>query len=178
LVPDPVLSLLTVQSKAVVAVITRVEGTSYRKVGTEMVICADGAAVGNLTNGCIEADLALQATRVLADGRPLCLRYGAGSPFFDIRLPCGGAIRVTLFLAPSDQTLRDLTCVLQGRGAMSLVFAPAGGSALRPGPCTGWRTAISRSAFRPIFAFWILARGRRPYSFHSWRVLRDTGSCY
>lgn len=123
---------------AVLAVITGVIGASARSPGAMMCLCADGPATGSLTNGCIEADLALHAVAVRSTGHPVHLRYGQGSPFFDIRLPCGGGLDVSLFPAPSGQTLADIACLSACRGAAALEFDPQGGARLRPGRPTGW----------------------------------------
>lgn len=123
---------------AVLAVISGVHGASARSPGAMMCLCAEGPATGSLTNGCIEADLALHAGAVRSGGRPVHLRYGQGSPFFDIRLPCGGGLDVSLFPAPSGQALADIACLATSRGAAALEFGPQGAARLRPGQPTGW----------------------------------------
>jgi xanthine dehydrogenase accessory factor len=64
-----------------------------RPVGAQMVVTTD-RRWGFLSGGCIEADVASHARAALLDGQPRQLAYGRGSPFFDIRLPCGGRIDV------------------------------------------------------------------------------------
>ncbi|WP_323715951.1 XdhC family protein [Paracoccus aminovorans] len=81
------------------AVVTGVDGPHYRNPGAFMAFAADGRAAGQLTSGCIERDLALHAIDVAATGRPKTLRYGAGSPYVDLQLPCGGALEVSLLRA-------------------------------------------------------------------------------
>ena len=51
---------------------------------------ADGSFVGSLSGGCIENAVVAEACEALADGRGRIVRFGAGSPYLDIRLPCGG----------------------------------------------------------------------------------------
>lgn len=80
----------------VLAVITGVEGPHYRNPGTIMAFPAAGGAVGQLSSGCVEADLALHAREIAAAGGVRRLRYGAGSPFRDLVLPCGGGLDVAL----------------------------------------------------------------------------------
>jgi xanthine dehydrogenase accessory factor len=60
-----------------------------RPPGAQMVI-TETASWGYLSGGCIEDDVAVNAREVIGDGRPRTLVYGEGSPFIDIRLPCGG----------------------------------------------------------------------------------------
>lgn len=83
-----------------------------RPVGSQMVITDDGAW-GFLSGGCIEADVAVHGRQVLADAVPRNLVYGRGSPFIDMRLPCGGRLELMLERVPADdeavRTLQRLT---------------------------------------------------------------------
>lgn len=113
------------------AVISAVDGPAYRDVGTAMAFYADGRRFGALTAGCIEEDVALQARAALADGRARKLRYGAGSPFFDLKLPCGGALDILVLPAPDLGVLHELearrarreptSLWIGGRGELSLL---------------------------------------------------------
>ena len=76
------------------ATITAADG-GPRPVGAQMVVTED-RTWGFLSGGCIEADVAVHARQALRDGRPRTLVYGRGSPFIDMRLPCGGRIEVFL----------------------------------------------------------------------------------
>lgn len=83
-----------------------------RSEGAQMVV-TNAAAYGFLSGGCIEDDVARHGREVIEGGDPRTLVYGEGSPFIDIRLPCGGRIEVAIErVLPDDpalQTLRDLT---------------------------------------------------------------------
>ncbi|TNC71347.1 XdhC family protein [Rubellimicrobium roseum] len=68
-----------------------------RPVGSQMAVTAD-RAWGFVSGGCVEADVARHARETLATGVPRRIAYGRGSPFFDIRLPCGG--RIDLLVEP------------------------------------------------------------------------------
>ncbi|MBC7737102.1 MAG: NTP transferase domain-containing protein [Candidatus Saccharibacteria bacterium] len=135
---NPLTAALARPEAAVLAVITGVVGASYRSPGTMMCFFAGGPWAGSLTNGCIEGDLALHAAEALASGQPGRLRYGTGSPFFDIRLPCGGGLDVLLVPAPDGQVLADLACLVASRTAVALTIGPDGRIGLCPGRPTGW----------------------------------------
>lgn len=63
-------------------------------------------ASGYLSGGCIEADMANYAEMVMRDGKPRILTYGAGSPWIDIRLTCGGSMTIMLErIDPEDSAL-------------------------------------------------------------------------
>ena len=65
-----------------------------------MAVTETGARCGYLSGGCIDADIALNAQQAIAQGTALSLRYGRGSPFTDIKLPCGGGIDLVINPAP------------------------------------------------------------------------------
>jgi xanthine dehydrogenase accessory factor len=81
---------------AALAVVVSTQGGGVRSPGALMAVRADGAFAGYVSGGCIDADVVLQAQAALASGAPKRLRYGVGSSFADIRLPCGGAIEVAV----------------------------------------------------------------------------------
>lgn len=142
IVDDALSDLLHRDDAAVIAVITGVDGPSFRDMGTLMCLFADGTSSGNLTNGCVEADLAHHAQTVLRSGLPLQLRYGRGSPFFDIRLPCGGGLDISLFPVRDRASLVDAAHVLRGRAPIALAFHPDGAIRLVPAQATGWRGKV------------------------------------
>jgi xanthine dehydrogenase accessory factor len=79
-----------------------------RPVGAQMVV-TDRESWGFLSGGCIEDDVALNARQAIADGAMRHLVYGEGSPFVDIRLPCGGRIEVMIErVGAGDRAVADL----------------------------------------------------------------------
>lgn len=123
---DPWEAALAAGPGAVMAVLTAVHGPGYRNPGAAMMIAPDGGVAGALTSGCIEADLILQAAEVRAEGMARRLRYGAGSPFIDLRLPCGGAIEVLLFRIDDAEVLARLARLRAARDAATLRITAAG----------------------------------------------------
>lgn len=99
----PVLAALARQG-GVLAMLTGIEGRFYRPLGAIMGFAPDGP-VGQLSGGCLEGDLAHHARALLTapPGAHKHLRYGQGSPFLDIRLPCGSGVEVTLRHVSADQ---------------------------------------------------------------------------
>lgn len=81
-----------------------IEGTSSRAIGTQMAVLSDGRQIGSFSGGCIERAISAEALEVLAQGRARTVRYGIGSPYIDVRLPCGGGIDL-LFTPQPDATL-------------------------------------------------------------------------
>ena len=54
----------------VLASVVRTEGSSYRGVGTRMLVRPDDSTVGLVSGGCLEADLVERARQVRSKGRP------------------------------------------------------------------------------------------------------------
>lgn len=88
---------------AVLATIIDLDGGGPRPVGTQMVL-SPSAVSGFLSGGCLEADVAVHADGVLADGVPRRLVYGAGSPWPDISLMCGARIEIVLEAITADDS--------------------------------------------------------------------------
>lgn len=135
---DPLAAALSRPDVAVLAVITSVIGASYRSPGAMMCLFGDGTSAGGLTNGCIEGDLAQHALTALATGKVVRLLYGTGSPFFDIRLPCGGGLNVALYPLPDPQILAQIAEKKERRVAFALCLSADGSLTVQDSQPTGW----------------------------------------
>jgi xanthine dehydrogenase accessory factor len=80
------------KKRVVLVTICHVTGASTRNPGAHLVVDEDGNFAGSLSGGCIEAAVTAEALEVLESGSPRHVRYGQGSPYIDIKLPCGGGI--------------------------------------------------------------------------------------
>ncbi len=165
LLRDPLTAALVDAQDCVLAVITDVIGASYRRTGTLMAFFPDGRYVGDLTNGCIESDVALQAAACLESGTPLRLRYGLGSPFFDIRLPCGGGLDLALYPRPDRTALADIARRRAGRQTFALRFDEAGRLGTAERAETGWDGAAFGVKMLPDIAFVIFGEGTEAETF-------------
>ncbi|NHF73251.1 XdhC family protein [Paracoccus xiamenensis] len=110
--------------RVALALITGVEGPSYRPVGAAMAISAEGEHWGSLSSGCIERDVVIHARAALQDGAARTLRYGAGSPFRDLVLPCGGGLDIAILPAPDRAKLAEARAALQARRPALLELGP------------------------------------------------------
>lgn len=109
------------------AILTRIEGAGYRPLGAAMSLDDRGETRGHLSAGCIDADIALHLEEVAADGAPRMLRYGAGSPFVDLVLPCGGALEICVIPAPPAPIQREIARARQARLPLTLHLSPLRG---------------------------------------------------
>ncbi len=106
--------------------VTGTEGGGVRAPGALMAVRADGCSVGYVSGGCIDADVVLQAQGALQTGRIRRLRYGAGSPFLDLPLPCGGGIDLVILPSPDRTVLAAVARQLAARRPVSLGLSDAG----------------------------------------------------
>jgi xanthine dehydrogenase accessory factor len=125
---DPVAALVAARAPGVLAVIAGTEGPSYRPVGAMMAVLPGEVRVGTLSSGCVERDIALQALQALSEGRTRIVRYGQGSPFVDIQLPCGGGLDIALLPDPDREVLRGLAAARTGRRPVALTMDLATGA--------------------------------------------------
>lgn len=98
------------------------DGSTPRPPGSQMAIAEDGQAVGNITGGCAEAAIIAEAKARMARGENGTVRYGAGSPYIDIRLPCGSGIDVYFDTRFPDADLQALLTAQQGRIPAALLI--------------------------------------------------------
>ena len=85
------------------ATLVQVTGGAPRPLGARMLADADGMPAGYVSGGCVEGAAAEWGREVIASGAPRRVVLGAGSPYVDIQLPCGGAIELYIEkVAPDD----------------------------------------------------------------------------
>lgn len=80
--------------RAALLTLINVEPSGPRPEGSQMAVSETGEAVGFLSGGCVEAALVEEALAAFEAGRNRIVRYGEGSPYFDIELPCGSAVDI------------------------------------------------------------------------------------
>jgi xanthine dehydrogenase accessory factor len=154
------------ETGGVLAVIVEIVGTSYRSVGTMMAFGPDGQRTGSLSSGCIEDDIAEHAATALATGKVTTLRYGQGSPFFDLKLPCGGGLSILLIPNPERETLRAILAHGDAR-VEAVVSIHLGTGSLRLLP-PGTRKAQTDEliiVLEPELRFWVYGHGIEAMSF-------------
>src|SRR4051812_42108455 len=83
----------------VLATVVRVTGSSYGGVGARMVVRVDGSTVGIVSGGCLETDLANEATKVHESGVAKIVTYDTRADddaAWGLGLGCNGLIDVLL----------------------------------------------------------------------------------
>ncbi len=108
--------------KTALATLVRINGSSPRPLGSQMAVADSGEAAGLITGGCAEAAIIAEARAAIEAGENLCIRYGAGSPYMDIRLPCGSGIDVFFDVSMADEKLDALLAAQSARRRALLHF--------------------------------------------------------
>ncbi len=108
--------------QAALIAVTDLAGGSMRQVGSLSAVSESGQMAGYVSNGCIDADIALQASETLKTGAVTPLRYGAGSPFIDLQLPCGGSVDIVIDPRPDLAVVKGALADLDARKDTSIGF--------------------------------------------------------
>lgn len=117
-----------------VALITIVglDGPFSRPMGAQLAVCEDKRFVGSISGGCLEQALTEESLLAMSAGENRIVRYGRGSPYLDVRLPCGGGIDLHIDVSVRSDTLRAAIALGHERKRFALGFDPlAKQSALR-----------------------------------------------
>ena len=83
----------------ILGTVYKTEGSSYRKPGAISLISSGGEQLGLLSGGCLEADIRLNARKVMASGMPICIRYDGDDEddlSYRLGIGCGGVVHVLL----------------------------------------------------------------------------------
>lgn len=92
-----------------------VDGAAPRPVGAQMAVSETGKAAGYLSGGCLEQALILEAMDAIEKGENKLLRYGQGSPFIDIRLPCESGLDIYIDQTIGAQTIAQMRALIDER---------------------------------------------------------------
>jgi xanthine dehydrogenase accessory factor len=127
--------------KTALVTLVGIDGTAPRPLGAQMAVNEAGEWAGYISGGCLEQALVVEAQRAMAQGQNRLVRYGEGSPYFDIRLPCGSGLELYIDQDMPRALIRQMADLARrrqpfawqadmGRGTSALVEQPANGRAL------------------------------------------------
>jgi len=94
------------ETRAALATVVRVEGSSYRRAGARMLVLDDGTYLGGISGGCLEGDALRRAQKGIALGRSSVITYDTTQDDdyqIGVGLGCQGIIDVLFTpLQPGD----------------------------------------------------------------------------
>ncbi|MBY5325852.1 XdhC family protein [Rhizobium leguminosarum] len=136
---------------AALATLVDIRGGAARAFGAHMAVAADGRFCGYVSGGCVEAAVASEALLAMAERRDRTVKFGDGSPFFDIVLPCGGGITVAIHVLNDVGALQHVLDRLETRQAAGLAYSPEGQTleAVDPLSRACWHERDFLSVYRP-----------------------------
>lgn len=134
------LSIDLTRTRAALASLVRVEGSSYRRTGARMLVLDNGTYLGGISGGCLEGDALRRAQKAIALGHPSVITYDTmqeDDHQIGVGLGCQGIIDVLFTpLDPVDTTnplllLTGLTGIREP--AVVVTLTGAGGEGIRLG---------------------------------------------
>jgi xanthine dehydrogenase accessory factor len=137
-------------------IVTATEGGAVRTPGALMAVSETGESAGYVSGGCIDADVRLNAVEALNSGQLRKLRYGTGSPFLDIRLPCGGAIDVVIVPNVAPDTISRIYERLDNRETVRFALLATGDIQFNVAP---GEAPLFQTAYKPKLSLRIAGRG-------------------
>ncbi len=112
----PSLAAWTTQGlKTALVTVVGIEGGAPRPLGAQMAVMESGAAVGFISGGCLEGALIAEAQIAIAEGKNRLVRYGAGSPYIDVRLPCGSGLDIYIDQSDAPRLAREMAALSRAR---------------------------------------------------------------
>lgn len=145
------LEAMEADSAVVLVTLVEIRGGAARALGAQMVVREDGRYCGYVSGGCVEAAAAYEALQVIATGKDRFVRYGEGSPYLDIVLPCGGGITLAFHQLRDAQPLRNVLDLLAKRQPAALRYLPTF-QRLASAACTeitGWQEDAFITGYLP-----------------------------
>jgi len=136
---------------AALATLVEIRGGAARRLGAHVAVSSSGSFCGYVSGGCVEAAVAAEALAAIAEGRDRMIKYGEGSPFFDIVLPCGGGITIAVHVIRNAAPLRSVVDGVQQRRSATLRYSPSDQQLLAAagGTRSGWEDEAFMIAYHP-----------------------------
>lgn len=110
---------------AALITIVGLDGPFSRPRGAQLAVSGDKRFAGSISGGCLEQALTEEAQIAMREGTNRTLRYGTGSPYLDVRLPCGGGIDLYVDVNVTRALLQRAIALGRARHSFSLLFDPA-----------------------------------------------------
>ncbi len=105
----------------VLVTLVGIDGSWPRRLGSQMVITQSGKIAGHISSGCLNHEIRHQALTALQEKKNRCIRYGKGSKYFDIVLPCGSGIDLYFDQSITAPLLADTILSAEKRQPFSLL---------------------------------------------------------
>ena len=145
-------------------IVTGTDGGGVRAPGALMAVTRSGQSAGYVSNGCVDADVILQAQQAIEKDKACQVKYGKDSPFMDIKLPCGGSLDLLIIPNPKPKTISQAQHTLNQRHPLTLKFSTDGSLTLSNDQSTktGWKDKAFLGRYFPKAKLRVVGRGTEP----------------
>jgi len=99
-----------------------IDGSSPRPIGSQLGVIADGHSIGMITGGCAEKAIVAEALRCIECDENKIVRYGAGSPYVDVVLPCGSGIELFIETQCASKIVHETSTLQKNRELASMTI--------------------------------------------------------
>lgn len=147
------------------ATLINVEGSSPRPIGSQIGVADDGRCVGMITGGCAEKAIVAEALTCLKHRENRLVRYGAGSPYLDVVLPCGSGLDIHFETRNAEAIVRSVHKSLDARTHATFLINVATKNATISGNLAVGPEAGFRKIFEPDYQVFAFGEGPNLVSF-------------
>lgn len=115
--------------KAALATVVRVFGSAYRREGAKMLVDEQENITGMISGGCLEADVAETAKKVIETGRPILKTYAMDEDVvWGLGLGCPGTVEIHIELVSGQQPVLSawLDCIRKEQEGILATVLPDG----------------------------------------------------
>lgn len=102
--------------------IVGVIGRASRQVGAHMIVCENGSYAGSVSSGCIDGNVVAMALDAIRSGLAKRVQFGEGSPFVDVKLPCGGGVDLLILPTPDKNVISAFVDRLSARKVVEIAL--------------------------------------------------------
>lgn len=99
-----------------------IDGSSPRRLGSQMAVNIHGDYLGYISSGCAESAIVTEAVDAIQHSANRTIRYGTGSKYIDVVLPCGSGIDVHFDTTLPTATLKHLATKIAARRCATLTL--------------------------------------------------------
>ena len=114
--------MLELGHRAALVTLLHIDGSSPRPQGSQLGVADNGQSVGMITGGCAEKAIIAEALQCIKNTENKIVRYGVGSPYLDVVLPCGSGLDLFIETRNSAQLIREAHVHQQQRKPVWMAF--------------------------------------------------------
>ena len=141
-----------------------IDGSSPRPVGSQIGVACNGQSIGMITGGCAEKAIVAEALACLKNRTNKIIRYGEGSPYLDIVLPCGSGIDLFIETKNAKEIVKAAHIAMKARKTTHLqINQETLSSTIIEKPDSATKQFTKR--FEPIFRLAVFGEGTNLITF-------------